>query len=74
MSEEQGKWKYIVVSQYGADPAGRQSSLKYQSWWWRDLCKACGKGVEEGSFKEALVWKVGYGDKVRIWEDIWVVI
>ena len=71
MSEEQGKWKDIVVSKYGADPAGRQSSLKYQLWWWRDLCKACGDGVEEGWFKEALVWKVGSGDKLRFWEDIW---
>jgi len=41
-------------------------------WWWRDLCKACDEGVGEWWFKEALVWKVGYGDNVRFWEDIWV--
>jgi len=48
MSGEGGKWKEILNFKYGSEPDVRQASLKYQSWWWRDLAKICGDGVEEG--------------------------
>jgi len=68
VSKEQGKWKDIIDSKY-LELGRSQTRMKYQSWWWRDLCKVCGDGEEEGWFQEALRWKVGLGDKVRFWED-----
>ena len=46
--------------------------MKYQSWWWRDIKKICREGEGEGWFQEELRWKLGRGDKIRFWEDVWV--
>ena len=46
--------------------------MKYQSWWWRDIKKICREGGGEGWFKEELRWKLGRGDKISFWEDVWV--
>jgi len=72
MSGEGGKWKEILVSKYYTEVDARQARIKYQSWWWRDLVKICGDGVEEGWFQKATVWKVGNGSTVRFWEDVWI--
>jgi len=72
VSEERGKWKDILISKYGAESCRHQMPKKYQSWCWRDLSKVCGEGNVEGWFKEALVWKLGVGDKVRFWKDVWL--
>jgi len=45
---------------------------KLQSWWWRDLLKVCKEGGGDGWFQEEVGWKLGSGDKVRFWEDVWV--
>ena len=31
----------------------------------------CSEGGGEGWFQEQVGWKVGRGDKVRFWEDVW---
>lgn len=71
-SEERGNWKDILISKYGSDLSPCHIPKKYLSWWWRDLSRACGEGVEDGWFKQALVWRVGSGDKVRFWDDAWM--
>jgi len=45
---------------------------KLQSWWWRDFTKVCSEEVEEGWFQSVIQWKVGSGDKIRFWEDVWL--
>ena len=65
MSNEQGKWKDILVSKCSMESNLRQLPVKFQSRWWRDLSKTCGEGEESGWFQAALHWKVGSGDKVR---------
>ena len=32
----------------------------------------CGEGHEGGWFQKAIIWRIGAGDKVRFWEDVWV--
>ena len=59
------------MSKYGPDLGQTQVQSKYQSWWWRDLVKVCGEGQEEGWFQKAITWRIGAGDKVRFWEDVW---
>jgi len=49
-----------------------QSSLKLQSWWWRDLHKVCTEGIGDGWFQAEMGWILGSGDKVKFWEDVWV--
>ncbi|XP_068504156.1 uncharacterized protein [Phaseolus vulgaris] len=48
------------------------ASVKYQSWWWRDLVKVCKEGGGEGWFQKEVHWVLGRGDKVRFWEDVWI--
>ena len=65
LGEEKGKLKDSILSKYGMMHRHYQLPLKYQSWWWRDLCKSCGEEKEEDWFRGALEWKVGSGDKIR---------
>jgi len=46
--------------------------VKLQLWWWRDLLKVCREGGGDGWFQKEIGWKVGCGDKVKFWEDVWV--
>lgn len=66
---KKGRWKDIIVSKYGTSFDRDSASLKFQTWWWRDLCKSCGEGEAASWFQGAIEWKVGGGDKVRFWED-----
>jgi len=72
IGEEKGRWKEMVVSKYGSGSEVPQIPVRLQSWWWRDLSKACGEGGDEGWFQKEVWWKVGCGDKVRFWEDVWI--
>jgi len=63
VSNEQGKWTDILLSKYGLELDWSQTSVKFQSRWWRDLCSVCGDGEEEGWFRKAIRWKVCYGIK-----------
>ncbi|XP_068475067.1 uncharacterized protein [Phaseolus vulgaris] len=72
ISQEKGKWKEVLLSKYGLQLDDTQIPVKYQSWWWRDIKKICREGEGEGWFKEELRWKLGRGDKIRFWEDVWV--
>jgi len=72
MSEEEGKWKEILVSKYYNGSVNIQRCGKNYSWWWSDLGKVCEEGEGEGWFRNHVPWKVGNGDKIRFWEDTWL--
>ena len=72
MSEENGKWKQILLSKYGSGVGTNQGSGSQNSWWWSDLGKVCDEGEGEGWFHNHVAWKVGNGDKIRFWDDAWV--
>jgi len=72
ISQEEGRWKEILVSKYGLEPGNAQTPVKLQSWWWRDLSKVCKEGGGKGRFQEELSWELGGGDKVKLWEEVWV--
>ena len=72
MSSEEGKWKEIISSKYGTGAENMNLRSKHQSWWWKDLTKICGEGVEDGRFQKAIGWKVGNRARVRFWEDVWL--
>ena len=71
ISEEKGRRKELLVSKYGMDLEFLQVPIKVQPWWWRDLHKVCMEGEGAGWFHQQVIWKVGRGDKVRFWEDVW---
>ena len=62
----------MLVSKYGTNVDSLQPPMKVQSWWWRDIQKVCKEGEGSGWFQQQLGWKIGRGDKVRFWEDVWV--
>ena len=70
-SNDKGRWKEVLESKYGLG-TDEMVPIKYQSLWWRDLTRVCREGGDEGWFQGEVVWKVGSGDKVRFWEDVWV--
>jgi len=72
ISQEKGKWNEVLLSKYGLQLDDTRIPVKYQSWWWRDIKKICREGEGEGWFQEELRWKLGRGDKIIFWEDVWV--
>jgi len=72
LTEEKGRWKEMLVSKYGTNVDTPQSPIKFQSWWWKDMQKVCKEGEGSGWFQQQLGWKLGRGDKIRFWEDVWV--
>ena len=69
------EWKVegdFLVSKYGLELESAQTSVKLQSWWWRDLSKVCKEGGGKGWFQEELSWVLGCGDRVKFWEEVWV--
>ena len=71
ISQEVGKWKEVLLSKYGGRLDCPCIPVKQQSWWWRDLVKVCREGGGDRGFQEEVRWKLGRGDKVRFWEDVW---
>ncbi|XP_068484993.1 uncharacterized protein [Phaseolus vulgaris] len=72
VSEEKGRWKTLLESKYNLGIDSSQTPVKSQSWWWRDLSKMCKEGGGKGWFQEELGWEIGYGDKVKFSEEVWV--
>jgi len=72
LSDEKGRWKDILESKYEEGSEGTHSSLKLQSWWWRDLHKVCMEGGGHGWFQAEMGWRLGCSDRVKFWEDVWV--
>ena len=68
---DKGRWKEVLESKYGLDIDG-SLPIKYQSLWWRDLTSICREGGGDEWFQGEVGWKVGSGDNVRFWEDVWV--
>ena len=62
----------MLFSKYGGELDCPHISVKHQSWWWRDRVKVCREGGGDRWFQEEVRWKLGRGDKVRFWEDVWV--
>ena len=71
LADEKGRWKDLLASKYGSSLNVLHSLVKFQSLWWRDLFKACGEDGGDGWFSKEIGWKLGCGDKVKFWEDIW---
>ncbi|XP_068466211.1 uncharacterized protein [Phaseolus vulgaris] len=72
LSDEKGRWKDILESKYGGGCEGTNPPIKLQSWWWRDLHKVCMEGGGEGWFQAEMGWRLGCGDIVKFWDDVWV--
>ena len=72
ISNEKGRWKEVLDSKYGLELDNGLVPVKYQSWWWRDLTSICREGGGEWWFQDEVEWKIGSGDKIRFWEDMWV--
>jgi len=72
ISNEKGRWKEMLESKYGMELNNGLVPMKYQSWWWRDFMSICREGGGEGWFQKEVGWKIGSGDKIRFWEDVWV--
>jgi len=36
------------------------------------LLKVCREGGGDGWFQKEIGWKLGCGDKVKFWEDVWM--
>lgn len=70
LSNEKGRWKDLLEFKYGSGSEVMQTPLKLQSWWWRDLDKVCREGGEDGWFQAEIGWKLGRGDKEKLWEDV----
>ena len=62
----------MLASKYGLELDNPQIPLKFQSWWWRDLFKVCREGGGDRWFQKEIGWKLGRGDKEKLWEDVWI--
>lgn len=59
-----GRWPDIAESRRGWEK---------KSIWWRDLCLlGDGTNVPDGWFNEMVKIKLGRGNLVRFWKDVWV--
>ena len=72
VSKEKGMWKDLLISKYGLDQDNQQTPVKLQTWWWKDLQKVCTEGEGAGWFQQQLRWRLGGGEKVKLWEDVWI--
>jgi len=73
VQESQGLWKNIVESKYGSwRSLEEMKSGRVESYWWTDLRQAC--GLREGNtwFEESVIWRVGSGNRIKFWEDVWI--
>jgi len=70
--DEKGRWKEVIESKYGLGINSDSVPIKYQSWWWRDLTSIYREGGGDGWFQDEVGWRIGSGDKIRFWEDVWV--
>jgi len=54
VAQTKGKWRDIIISKYEIDDTKyNNSTVKFQSRWWRDLGKVCGVGEIESWFNKA---------------------
>ena len=65
-------WARVLDSKYGGwrnlDEDRRGSN---ESFWWQDL-RSMFQPLQEGNwFQNEISWKVGFGARVRFWEDWW---
>jgi len=72
VSDEEGRWKDLLVSKYGMVTESLRSPVKTQSLWWRDLQKVYKEGGGKGWFQQHIAWRLGGGDKVKFLEDVWL--
>ncbi|XP_068479070.1 uncharacterized protein [Phaseolus vulgaris] len=72
MSEEKGLWKEVLESKYYSRDNRNKDYGHCHSWWWRDLSKACGEEEGEGWFHNQVAWKVGSGEQISFWDDVWM--
>ncbi|MCH80347.1 ribonuclease H protein [Trifolium medium] len=74
LSEEDEVWKKVIFARYGEGALGN-ANLDFMvhgnssSTWWGDLCKL---DKEVGWFNQVVSKKVGMGNSVKFWKDVWV--
>jgi len=49
-----------------------EGSVSLESAWWKDLKKVCGKQQESNWFNSNIHWKIGRGNEVKLWENVWL--
>jgi hypothetical protein len=67
-------WKKVIVARYGRTAMGKAKLAVKDfgggaSAWWRDICR-----VDSGTswFSQAANKKVGNGNSMKFWEDVWL--
>ncbi|GAU29820.1 hypothetical protein TSUD_223660 [Trifolium subterraneum] len=73
LSGEGEVWKDIIVAKYGERVMGNARLdnivyLQFGSAWWRDLCNL---DKDEGWFNQVVLKKVGMGNSILFWKDVW---
>ena len=73
MQQHDDLWVKILISKYGGWRALEEgTSVTNESIWWQDLRSVIHEQAVHGLFQSAIDWKVGCGDKIRFWEDCWL--
>ena len=65
-------WARMLDSKYGGWrnlDENRRNSAEFV--WWKDLSSICHSPGEESWFKARIKWSMGFGSKVRFWEEGW---
>lgn len=68
---QQEPWAKVLQSKYGGWRALEEgSSGSKDSAWWKDLIKT--QQLQRNiPLKRETIWKVGGGDRIKFWEDLW---
>jgi len=75
-SDEKGLWKDVIESKYGVwSPTNSFASnqMRYKSRWWNDLTKVSLSDQGDNWFNPNMVWQLRSGEKIKFWEDEWLV-
>lgn len=74
--EDKGIWRQVLESRYGVNLEGSRGldvteDLKIGSYWWNDICRLGRLNSCTDWFQAGLKRKLGRGNKIRFWEDVW---
>lgn len=76
LTEKRGLWRDILKSRYGVEvegsaDLGNNEGFKKGSGWWKGICRICRINNLTDWFQGGLKRKIGIGNKIRFWEDVW---
>jgi hypothetical protein len=74
LSEEDAVWINVIKAKYGVETTINTrlvevGAVAMASPWWGDLCKMDKDG---GWFANMAVKKLGRGNKIKFWKEVWV--